>query len=302
MEKERDGMPVSSIREISILFDLHHENIVQLKAVAVGQQLESLFLVMGYCHYDLASLIDHMKTPFKEEEIKCLMLQVLKGLDFMHSKFIVHRDLKVSNLLLTDKGILQIADFGLARSLGIPKKPSTPKVVTLWYRAPEVLFGAKIHSSAMDLWSAGCVLAELLLHAPLFAARSELELIDLIINTIGSPSEQIWPGYSELPLIKDLTLKHQPYSNLKSKFPWWNSDSGYRLLNGMLYYCPQKRINAADAVRHQYFQERPLPLDPSMMPTFPEYRNKKRPVESKKEESKQKNDGNHAHPILVKDS
>ena len=99
-----------------------------------------------------------------------------------------------------------------------------------------------------------CVLAELLLHAPLFAARSELELIDLIINTIGSPSEQIWPGYSELPLIKDLTLKHQPYSNLKSKFPWWNSDSGYRLLNGMLYYCPQKRINAADAVRHQYFQ------------------------------------------------
>lgn len=144
---------------------------------------------MGYCHYDLASLIDHMKTPFKEEEIKCLMLQVLKGLDFMHSKFIVHRDLKVSNLLLTglyniivitsikyediiwynlyqlyfynlilDKGILQIADFGLARSLGIPKKPSTPKVVTLWYRAPEVLFGAKIHSSAMDLWSAGWVL------------------------------------------------------------------------------------------------------------------------------------------------
>lgn len=176
--------------------------------------------------------------------------------------------------LILDKGILQIADFGLARSLGIPKKPSTPKVVTLWYRAPEVLFGAKIHSSAMDLWSAGwdldpkaiswykmivkyylsCVLAELLLHAPLFAARSELELIDLIINTIGSPSEQIWPGYSELPLIKDLTLKHQPYSNLKSKFPWWNSDSGYRLLNGMLYYCPQKRINAADAVRHQYFQ------------------------------------------------
>lgn len=282
MEKERDGMPVSSIREISILFELEHPNIVELKTVAVGQQLESLFLVMGYCHYDLASLLDHMSRPFTEDQIKCLMLQVLTGLEYMHSKFIVHRDLKVSNLLLTDKGILRIADFGLARALGTPRKPSTPKVVTLWYRAPEVLLGDKIHTSAMDLWSAGCVLSELLLHAPLFPARTELELIDMIINTIGSPNETIWPGYSNLSVLKDVNLKHQPYNNLKQKFPWWTSDSGYRLLNGMLMYCPDKRITATDAIKHQYFQERPLPVDTSMMPTFPEYRNKRRTTDRKK--------------------
>ena len=97
-------------------------------------------------------------------------------------------------------------------------------------------------------------MSELLLHAPLFPARSELELIDQIINTIGSPNEMIWPGYSRLSVIKGVNLKHQPYNNLKQKFPWWNSDSGYRLLNGMLMYCPEKRITATDAIKHIYFQ------------------------------------------------
>ena len=130
---------------------------------------------MSYCHYDLASLLDHMEKPFLEPQIKCLIIQVLKGLAHIHSKFIVHRDLKVSNLLMTGKlynnivfkevfqfnldgGILKLADFGLSRTLGNPKQPSTPKVVTLWYRAPEILFGSRTHSSAMDMWSAGCVL------------------------------------------------------------------------------------------------------------------------------------------------
>jgi len=282
MEKERDGIPVSSIREISLLFSLQHENIVQLESVAVGQQLESLFLVMGYCQYDLAGLLDHMSKPFLEEQVKCLMLQVLKGLEFMHSKYIAHRDLKVSNLLLTDEGVLKIADFGLARSFGTPRKPSTPKVVTLWYRAPEVLFGDRIHTTAMDLWSAGCVLSELLLHDPLFPARTELELIDKIIDTIGSPNETIWPGYSELPLVKGRSLRQQPYNNLKSKFPWWNSDAGFRLLNNMLAYCPEKRITAAAALKHQYFKESPLPSLNSEMPAFPNYKSRQNQPESRK--------------------
>ncbi|CAG5095879.1 Oidioi.mRNA.OKI2018_I69.XSR.g14381.t1.cds [Oikopleura dioica] len=272
MEKERDGIPVSSIREISLLFSLKHENIVDLRAVAVGQQLESLFLVMGYCQYDLGSLLDHMSKPFLEDQVKCLMVQVLRGLEFMHSKFIAHRDIKVSNLLLTDDGVLKIADFGLARSFGTPRKPSTPKVVTLWYRAPEVLFGDSIHTTAMDLWSAGCVLSELLLHDPLFPARNEIELIDKIIDTIGSPNETIWPGYGDLPLVKGRSLKVQPYNNLKSKFPWWNSEAGFRLLNNMLAYCPSKRITAAAALKHQYFRENPLPCTCAEMPSFPNYK------------------------------
>jgi cyclin-dependent kinase 10 len=252
MERENDGMPISSIREISILFDLKHENIVELKTVAVGQQLDSLFLVMSYCHYDLASLLDHMAKPFTEDQIKCLIIQVLKGLAFSHSKFIVHRDLKVSNLLMTDGGILKLADFGLSRSLGYPREPSTPKVVTLWYRAPEVLFGSRTHSAAMDLWSTGCVLAELLNHNPLFPARNEMELFEGIINTIGSPNETIWPGFSKLPIFKSYNLKHQPYNNLKQKFPYL-TDAGHRLMNQMLFYNPEKRINANEALEHPYF-------------------------------------------------
>jgi len=287
-------MPISSIREISILFSLKHVNIVELKTVAVGQQLDSLFLVMSYCHYDLASLLDHMERPFTEEQIKCLLIQVLTGLAYCHEKFIVHRDLKVSNLLMTDQGILKIADFGLSRSLGIPRAPSTPKVVTLWYRAPEVLFGSRVHTSAMDLWSGGCVLAELLGHQALFPARTEIELCDEIINAIGSPNENIWPGYSQLPFFKNYNCKNQPFNNLKQKFPYL-TESGHRLLNQMLCYNPEKRVTATEALKHPYFNERPLPIEARQMPTFPEYRNTRRQTDRKESRKEQLKDDTKRH-------
>ena len=110
MEKEKDGLPVSGLREISILMSCNHENIVPLKEIAVGKSL------------------DNMQKPFSESQVKCIMLQVFRGLQYLHENFIVHRDLKVSNLLLTNKGCLKIADFGLARLYGVPLKPMTPKV------------------------------------------------------------------------------------------------------------------------------------------------------------------------------
>ena len=128
MEKEKDGLPVSGLREISILMSCNHENIVPLREIAVGKSLDNIFLVMAYCEQDLASLLDNMQKPFSESQVKCIMLQVFKGLQYLHENFIVHRDLKVSNLLLTDKGCLKIADFGLARLYGVPLKPMTPKV------------------------------------------------------------------------------------------------------------------------------------------------------------------------------
>jgi cyclin-dependent kinase 10 len=128
MEREKDGLPVSGLREISILMSCAHENIVKLRELAVGRSLESIFLVMNYCEQDLASLLDNMQTPFSESQVKCIMQQVFRGLRYLHENFIVHRDVKVSNLLLTDKGCVKIADFGLARLYGIPLKPMTPKV------------------------------------------------------------------------------------------------------------------------------------------------------------------------------
>lgn len=126
----------------------------------MGRNVENTFLVMEYCEQDLASLLDNMQAPFSEAQVKCIMMQLLKGLEFLHHRFIVHRDLKVSNLLMTDSGCVKIGDFGLARTYGVPIQPMTPKVVTLWYRAPELLLGSTVHTTAIDIWASGCILGE----------------------------------------------------------------------------------------------------------------------------------------------
>lgn len=185
MDQEKDGLPVSGLREITILKMCDHENIVKLNEVVVGKSLDSIFISMEYCEQDLASLLDNMPKPFTESQTKCLMLQLLGGLKYLHARFIIHRDLKVSNLLLTDKGSIKIADFGLARRSGRTEVTMTPCVVTLWYRAPELLLGAKTHTTAIDMWAAGCILGELLTHKPLLPGKSEIQQIELIVDLLG---------------------------------------------------------------------------------------------------------------------
>ena len=274
MEHEEEGLPVCSVREISLLLTLSHKNIVQLREVVVGSELTTMFLVMNYCEQDLASLIDNMKSAFTEPQVKCIMLQLLEGLKYLHSNYVIHRDLKVSNLLLTDKGCLKIADFGLARLIGQPMKPLTPKVVTLWYRAPELLLGGLSYDSSLDMWSVGCIFGELLLNKPLLPGKSESNQIELIANLIGSPNDSIWPGFSDLPLSKQMHFKKQPYNNLKEKL-YWLSESGSLLVNDFLTYSPHFRISAAQSLKSQYFTEKPLPVEPIMMPTYPHLRNNK---------------------------
>ncbi|XP_059008805.1 cyclin-dependent kinase 10 isoform X1 [Mustela lutreola] len=295
MDKEKDGVPISSLREITLLLRLRHPNIVELKEVVVGNHLESIFLVMGYCEQDLASLLENMPTPFSEAQVKCIVLQVLRGLQYLHQNFIIHRDLKVSNLLMTDKGCVKTggcwvpalwpvsvggylergaADFGLARAYGIPVKPMTPKVVTLWYRAPELLLGTTTQTTSIDMWAMGCILAELLAHKPLLPGTSEIHQVDLIVQLLGTPSENIWPGFSRLPLVGQYSLRKQPYNNLKHKFPWL-SEAGLRLLNFLFMYDPKKRATASDGLESSYFKEKPLPCEPELMPTFPHHRNKR---------------------------
>lgn len=185
MQQEKDGLPVSGLREIQILKMCQHRNIVKLNEVVVGKSLDSIFISMEYCEQDLASLLDNMTQPFSEAQSKCIILQVLNGLKYLHSHFIVHRDLKVSNLLLTDKGCIKIADFGLARLFSNSEVKMTPNVCTLWYRAPELLFGATTHTTAIDMWAAGCILGELLLHKPLLPSKTEIQQIEMIIDLLG---------------------------------------------------------------------------------------------------------------------
>ncbi|KAG2177019.1 hypothetical protein INT43_007673, partial [Umbelopsis isabellina] len=272
MEGENDGLPVSSLREIMLLKRMRHRNIVNVTDVAVGPQLESIFLVMEYCEQDMGTLMDAVPTPYTPSEVKCLMLQLLEGLEYCHRNQIIHRDLKLSNLLLTHEGILKIADFGLARSLSLPSKPMTPKVVTLWYRAPELLFGESHYTTAVDMWSVGCIFGELMKHKPLLPGNTEQKEIELIVKLIGSPNETIWPGFSKLPFAKSLILPQQEYSNLKLEFPR-ATDHTLNLLSGLLTYNHKVRTSVRQALKHPYFIESPRPLDPSLLPTYPEIRN-----------------------------
>uniref|UniRef100_A0A1A9VQW0 Protein kinase domain-containing protein n=2 Tax=Glossina TaxID=44049 RepID=A0A1A9VQW0_GLOAU len=272
MDQEKDGLPVSGFREILILKSCKHENIVNLLDVVVGKSLESIFLVMEYCEQDLASLLDNMAQPFSESEVKCIILQVLQGLKYMHSRYIIHRDLKVSNLLMTDKGCVKIADFGLARLFGQPCQPMTPQVVTLWYRCPELILGSFTQTTALDMWALGCILGELLSHKPLLPGNTEIAQLELIIDLLGTPSEAIWPDFPKMPAIQNFTLKQQPYNNLKPKFQYLSA-AGLRLLNFLFMYDPKKRATAEECLHSSYFKEPPLPCDPKLMPTFPQHRN-----------------------------
>ncbi|GAB4840576.1 hypothetical protein Ancab_021345 [Ancistrocladus abbreviatus] len=275
MEKEREGFPLTSLREINILLSFHHPSIVDVKEVVVGSNLDSIFMVMEYMEHDLKGLMETMKQPFSQSEVKCLMLQLFEGVKYLHDNWVLHRDLKTSNLLLNNRGELKICDFGLARQYGSPLKPYTHLVVTLWYRAPELLLGAKQYSTAIDMWSLGCIMAELLSKEPLFNGKTEFDQLDKIFRILGTPNETIWTGFSKLPGVKVNFVKHQ-YNQLRKKFPATSftgspvlSDAGFDLLNRLLTYDPEKRITAEAALKHEWFKEVPLPKSKEFMPTFP---------------------------------
>ncbi|XP_058192687.1 cyclin-dependent kinase G-2-like [Rhododendron vialii] len=288
MEKEREGFPLTSLREINILLSFHHPSIVDVKEVVVGSALDSIFMVMEYMDHDLKVFMETMKHPFSQSEVKCLMLQLLGGVKYLHDNWVLHRDLKTSNLLLNNQGELKICDFGLARQYGSPLKPYTHLVVTLWYRAPELLLGAKQYSTAIDMWSLGCIMAELLSKAPLFNGKTEFDQLDKIFKILGTPNETIWPGFSKLPGVKVNFVKHQ-YNLLRRKFPATSftgspvlSDAGFDLLNKLLTYDPEKRITAEDALNHEWFREVPLPKSKEFMPTFPAQHEEDRRLRSRR--------------------
>ena len=256
LDREEEGFPITALREIHTLKRCKHKNIVDLREVVVGKDRKSIFIVMEYVDTDLKTLLLQRKSAsFSIKEIKLMMKQILEAAYEMHSNWIIHRDLKATNLLVTSNGEIKVADFGLARNFGSPLGSMTPLVVTLWYRSPELLLGQQKYSSAVDMWSIGCIFAELILNVPLFAGKSEIDQISKIIQTLGTPNEQIWPGYTKLPHSKMISIQ-QPYSYLKEKCKRID-EIGFDLLNKLLTYCPEKRITAEQALQHEFFNEIP---------------------------------------------
>ncbi|XP_020014932.1 cyclin-dependent kinase 3 isoform X2 [Castor canadensis] len=209
LDLETEGVPSTAIREISLLKELKHPNIVKL--LDVVHREKKLYLVFEFLSQDLKKYID--STPASElplHLVKSYLFQLLQGVNFCHSHRVIHRDLKPQNLLINEFGTIKLADFGLARAFGVPLRTYTHEVVTLWYRAPEILLGCKFYSTAVDIWSIGCIFAEMVTRKVLFPGDSEIDQLFRIFRTLGTPSEATWPGVTQLP-------------DYKGSFPKWTS-------------------------------------------------------------------------------
>ncbi|KAH7921798.1 Pkinase-domain-containing protein [Leucogyrophana mollusca] len=270
LDEEKHGFPITALREVNALMSCRHENVVRIREVVVGDTLTQVFVVMDFIEHDLKSLLTVMPSPFLQSEIKTLMLQLLSAVAHCHSNWILHRDLKTSNLLMNNRGTIKVADFGLARRYGDPIGVGgmTQLVVTLWYRAPEILLGATTYSTAVDMWSVGCIFAELLLKEPLFQAKGEIELLSMIFKLLGPPSTSLWPDYSTLPLSKTITLPSPQPPQFRQRFHYMTT-AGIDLLMSMLTYDPEQRISAEEALQHPYFNESPFPKHPDLFGSFP---------------------------------
>ncbi|KAL7464385.1 hypothetical protein ACHAXS_004733 [Conticribra weissflogii] len=258
------GVPCNVIREISLLREITHANVVQLLDV-IQANPGGLYLVFEYVDHDLKTFMDQRQRSddIREREglpgpmVRSFMRQILSGVGHCHTHRVLHRDLKPHNLLISADGrTLKLADFGLARLSGLPNGPYTYEVVTLWYRAPELLLGASLYSAAVDVWSVGCIFAEMATGLPLFPGRSDIDQLIKIFQRRGTPNPAIWPGVDRLP-------------HYNPEFPRWperpitdfvpiealGSGNAADLLTSLLQYDPDRRLVCRQAMQHGYFSE-----------------------------------------------
>ncbi|KAF5616020.1 CMGC CDK kinase [Fusarium tjaetaba] len=280
--QDRNGLPVTGLREIQILKDCQHRNIVTMEEVVVGDDVSrpdnSLFLVLEFVEHDLKSILDDMPEPFLSSEVKRLLLQLTSGIAYLHDNWILHRDLKTSNLLLNNRGQLKIADFGMARYVGDPPPKLTQLVVTLWYRAPELLLGAKTYGAAVDMWSVGCIFGELITREPLLQGKNEVDQVSRTFELCGVPTEETWPGFRRLPNARSLRLPKTQVATgsvIRARFPGLTT-AGANLLGCLLSLDPERRPSASEMLQHEYFRQDPKPKPESMFPTFPSKANQER--------------------------
>ncbi|XP_072973967.1 probable serine/threonine-protein kinase At1g54610 [Typha angustifolia] len=295
-------------REIHILRRLDHPNIVKLEGLVTSRVSSSLCLVFEYMEHDLAGLAATPGIKFTEPQVKCYMQQLLCGLEHCHNRGVLHRDIKGANLLIDNNGILKIADFGLATFFNPNQKQQlTSRVVTLWYRPPELLLGATDYSASVDLWSTGCILAELLAGRPIMPGRTEVEQLHKIFKLCGSPSEEFW---TNLKLSCATIFKPQhPYQRCVGEafkdFP----PSALALLDCLLAVEPVARGTAASALQSEFFTTKPFACDPSSLPKYPpskEYNAKLRDEEARRQRAAavkgQESESGRRKPLPVSDA
>ncbi|XP_008543550.1 cyclin-dependent kinase 12 isoform X1 [Microplitis demolitor] len=271
LENEKEGFPITAVREIKILRQLNHKNIVNLREIVTDKQdakdfrkdKGSFYLVFEYMDHDLMGLLESGMVDFNEMNNASIMKQLLDGLNYCHGKNFLHRDIKCSNILMNNRGEVKLADFGLARLYNAEdrQRPYTNKVITLWYRPPELLLGEERYGPAIDVWSCGCILGELFWKKPLFKANMEVMQLEMISRVCGTPTPAVWPSVIKLPLWHTLKVKKTHRRRLREDFSFMPS-TALDLLDKMLELDPEKRITAADALKSAWLKN----VEPECMP------------------------------------
>ncbi|BFZ54285.1 serine/threonine protein kinase, CMGC, CDC2/CDK sub [Savitreella phatthalungensis] len=270
MDKERDGFPITSMREIKILQKLRHPGVVRLLEMMIERK--DVFMVFEYMAHDLSGLLGTTDLNFSPANVKDIAHQLLSALGYLHHNRVLHRDLKGSNILMDGNGVLKLADFGLARHFSPRAKTAdyTNRVITLWYRPPELLLGATAYTDAIDIWSAGCILMEIVDRHPLLPGDNELRQLELTYGMFGVPTVETWPGVDQLPwfellkspVIKPTQPRHKRETMVPEHLPAFRhyfadklSEQAYSFMCSILSMDPAKRPSANEALLHPYFTE-----------------------------------------------
>lgn len=255
IDESEEGIPSTALREISFLRSLDHPNIVNLINVQHTISPQRLYLVFEWLECDLKHFLDtrkKMKKKLHPEEVQEIMHQLLLGLEFCHMRGLFHRDLKPQNILVTEDKKVKIADFGLARAFSVPLRSYTHEVVTLWYRAPEVLLGEEYYGLPIDMWSMGTIFAEIIRTRPLFPGDCEIDELFKMFQVLGTPNEKVWEGVTDLRDFNE-SFPNWPKKGVASKVK--ASDSAIDLIEKMLTFNPRQRISCTKAIEHRYFDE-----------------------------------------------
>ncbi|ETN73815.1 kinase domain protein [Necator americanus] len=314
MENEKEGFPITALREVKMLQQLKHENITDLievcssKASAHNRDRSTFYLVFAFCEHDLAGLLSNSKIKISLVHIKTMMKHLFNGLWKIHRSKILHRDMKAANVLLSRDGILKLADFGLARpfyvvvalennangnvthfsikiivthicnvllamkhsihSAGHTRQLYTNRVVTLWYRPPELLLGDRQYTTSIDMWGAGCIMAELWTRSPIMQGDTEQKQLTMICNLCGSIDKDSWDRVSELPLFDRMELPQGQPRILPQRMRAYIKErhlspasSSICLIDELLALDPSKRLEAEKALDHMFFYTAPYSKD-----------------------------------------
>ncbi|GAV56317.1 hypothetical protein ZYGR_0BB00940 [Zygosaccharomyces rouxii] len=260
LESEREGFPITSIREIKLLQSFDHPNVSTLTEIMVESQ-KTVYMIFDYADNDLSGLLLNKQIEISVAQCKHIFQQLLQGMEYLHDNGVLHRDIKGSNILVDNKGRLRITDFGLARRMK-RDKDYTNRVITLWYRPPELLLGTTKYSEEVDMWGCGCVLVELFNKSAAFQGQNELEQLDSIFKVMGTPTIEQWPNLFEMPWFFMVIPQHsERYPTVfRNKFGHViPSESCFQLAEGLLDYDQDKRLSATKALQSPFFKEDPQP-------------------------------------------